>query len=426
MTKKSTAKNGDVKLDDVRRVLVLGGGAPNFTLMSGALLALHEAGVSFDYIYMAGAGAVVGLIYLSPKGLTREQALRNTVNFGISDSIYELMPINYKLFNKLGPSADAFRDFWHDFPPAAVARNQYGMTPAEKLESDWFLMLGAMMCPTDLDYFSTGVCAHAPFIEDVVDFDKLCEASPQCYLGAYCIEDEKMAEFRRHEINLNHFRASLAYPYIYPPYQIGEKHYYEGAAVETLGLIDFAHRTLRIPLLPTVRTSNRGRHTAAGSIASNGHWPDPKCPFYKIVLMDVMKPEVIQRPRDLWNAFIQSIIIPLVANAEKELAMFKHWLNTGHLLTTLKLERRYHQLVKELTVDDTDKRPNAKAYVVRFSVPEWHRPYLLDWTSSNLEFLFDIGYAAGKQFMETKTEGIELQSDYVTDSTKARSSTDDD
>jgi len=415
MGKKPTTKNGKLPVHDVKRVLVLGGGAPNFTLMSGALLALHEAGVKFDHIYMAGAGAVVGLIYLAPKDLTRERALRNTVNFGISDSIYELLPINYKLFSKSGPSADAFRDFWHDFPPAVAARNQYGMNPAEKLGSDWFLMLGAMMCPTDLDYFSTGVCAHAPFIEDVVDFEKLYQARydrPHCSLGAYCIEEEEMEEFEKPEINLNHFRAALAYPYIYPPYQIGERHYYEGASVETLGLITFGAQTLRIPLVkppvgPKKATGNGGHETS---------WPNPKKPFYKFVLMDVMKPEVIQRPRDLWGAYIQSIIIPLVANAEKELAIFRHWLDTGHLLTTLKLEARYQHIVRRLR---EDQRPNAKAYVVHFRVPDWQRPYLLDWTSSNLECLFDVGYEAGRRFMESERHGIELQSDdYVTDTTR--------
>ena len=53
-----------------KTALVLGGGAPNFTLMSGALLALHRAAIKFDLIYMAGAGGVVGLVYLAPKDMT--------------------------------------------------------------------------------------------------------------------------------------------------------------------------------------------------------------------------------------------------------------------------------------------------------------------------------------------------------------------
>ena len=75
-----------------KQILVLGGGAPNITLMSGALLALHDYGLTFDAISMSGAGAVVGLCYLAPKGLTPEEALRNTMNFGVSDAIYSLLP----------------------------------------------------------------------------------------------------------------------------------------------------------------------------------------------------------------------------------------------------------------------------------------------------------------------------------------------
>ena len=59
-----------------KTALFLGGGAPNFTLMSGALLALHEKGIRFDIVSMAGAGAVVGLMYLVPKGMTRNSHWR--------------------------------------------------------------------------------------------------------------------------------------------------------------------------------------------------------------------------------------------------------------------------------------------------------------------------------------------------------------
>ena len=50
-----------------KRVLVLGGGAPNLTLMSGALLALHDYGLTFDAVSMSGAGAVVGLCLSGPE-----------------------------------------------------------------------------------------------------------------------------------------------------------------------------------------------------------------------------------------------------------------------------------------------------------------------------------------------------------------------
>ena len=47
-----------------KTALVLGGGAPNATLMSGALVAFAAAGVHFDVISTAGAGALIGLLYV--------------------------------------------------------------------------------------------------------------------------------------------------------------------------------------------------------------------------------------------------------------------------------------------------------------------------------------------------------------------------
>src|SRR5262249_60250793 len=96
-----------------KTVLLLGGGAPNFTLMSGALLALHEARIprKFDTIAMAGAGAIVGLIYFAPKdGRAKERAFRNKVNFGISDALYDKLPINYKKFAQSGRSSHPFHN----------------------------------------------------------------------------------------------------------------------------------------------------------------------------------------------------------------------------------------------------------------------------------------------------------------------------
>jgi NTE family protein len=62
--------------------LLLGGGAPTLTLQSGALAALDEKGVEFAAVSTAGAGMVIGLLYAAPKGMTRQEALRNTVNMG--------------------------------------------------------------------------------------------------------------------------------------------------------------------------------------------------------------------------------------------------------------------------------------------------------------------------------------------------------
>jgi NTE family protein len=334
-------------------VLVIGGGAPHSTLMSGALLALHRAGLKYDMVSMAGGGGVVGLIYLSPKSMTPEQALESTLNFGVSDLLYSMFPVNYKLFSKPGPSADAFRDYWYSLPIVQEALHQHGKTRAERLISDWILFIGAMLCPSDVNYFSAGLCAHVPFIEHVVDFENLKNIVPDCAISAYCIEDQRIASFRKNEITADHFRASMSFPFLYPPYRIGNRHYLEGAAYQCLPLAR---------LVSEEEVDN-------------------------IVLIDVMTLNLIWAPRNLLDAYAQSIIVPLVANARNELAMFEYWLNYGFPA---------HSAGQYAYANS--RRPQL--HRIEFSVPEQHRPNMLDWSSSNIERMFEIGVKAGRAFAE--------------------------
>ena len=355
-----------------KKALVLGGGAPNLTLMSGALLALHQAGLKFEMIYMAGGGSVVGCVYLAPKALTPAQALEDTVNLAVSDPIYEMFPINYKVFNKGGPSATAFRDYWKTLPEVQWAMNQYGQTSLEKLNSDWLLLNGAMACPTDVNFFSRGLCGHVPFIENLVDFEALKRVVPDFTLTAYCIEDRYVKEFGKMEVGVHEFRAALSFPFIYPPYRIGDKHYYEGAAVESLSLI-------------SVMEEFRGK-------------------VDQIIVFDVLTKDLIHRPRNLMDAYAQSVIVPLVANAEKELAIFEYWAETGCPILPLTVPkdpgRRLRELLNKWGPDTkTGVPPGIEVLKVRFDIPDDRQPYLLDWSRSNLESSFSIGYAAGLKFL---------------------------
>jgi NTE family protein len=359
-----------------RRILVLGGGAPNLTLMSGALLAFHDCGLKFDVISMAGAGAVVGLAYLAPKGLTPEQALRNTMNFGVSDAIYSIFPVNFKMFSKGGALAEEFRNYWRDLPPVQFAEHQYGMSPAQKLESDWLLLAGAMMSPSDVSYFSQALCAHVPFIEDIVDFNKL-KSAPQCYLNAYCIDTQQIVEFEQPNIDVRHFRAALSFPYLYAPYEIDGRLHYEGAAFSCLNLVRLAVDPKYLDV----------QFTAV---------PDANAD--KFILLDVLGTDLIHPARSLWDAYTQSIIVPLVANAEKELSIFRQWLCTG----VADIPPAEWKLISAIQAKKIAPNtvPNAEAYVVEFPVPVEQWPYMLDWSRSNLERLFDIGYESGLIFFQ--------------------------
>jgi NTE family protein len=368
-----------------KRVLVLGGGAPNLTLMSGALAAFHDQGLTYDVVSMAGGGAVVGLSYLAPKGLTPAQALRNTMNFGVSDAIYSMLPINYKIFFKGGRLSDEFRRYWRELPPVRHAEYQYGMSPAEKLESDLLLLAGSMMTPTDTNYFSQALCAHVPFIEDIVDFEKLSRLyKPRRFLNAYNIDTESIEEFEGPNIDVRHFRAAFSFPFLYTPYEIDGRLYYEGAAFSSLNLVGLAVCRLKIPYVQT-----------------------PDANAWRFILFDVLGTDLIHPARDMMDAYAQSMIVPVVANAQKELSIFTTWVRTGDVDVP--------PIEWELTAAIAAAKAQAQAhgagvgggvpnveppFIVPFPVPPEQRPYMLDWSRSNLERLFDIGYESGLIFLE--------------------------
>jgi len=345
-------------------VLALGGGAPNFTLMTGALLALDEAGVKIDRISMAGGGSVVGLLYMAPKGGNRRQALENTVNYGVSDLIYSMFPVNYKLFQKPGPAADRFRAWFAALPGMQRWLNQYGMSDAQKLYSDWLQFMAAMMCPSGVSWFSTGLSAHAPFIQDVVDFNALKDSPIDCHLNAYCIEDNAPVSFEKHEIDVHTFRAGLSFPFIYPPYRLNGKHYFEGAAFQALNLKSIVQE----------------------------HDVD------KVIVMDVLRDGLIKRPRNIWEAYSQSIIMPLIALAGRELAIFEYWVHTGIEVKLHPWETAHAGAAPDRPVVPVQP-PNVKLFQIQLTVPDEHKPYSLTWAKSNLDYLFKLGYDRGKEFM---------------------------
>src|SRR6516225_7815768 len=227
--------------------LVLGGGAPNLTLMAGAVAALDDAGVEFDVVSTSGAGMLIGLLYAAPKGRRgdikrdRAAALKNTVNMGVHDAIYRFFPVNFKVFHKPGTLAQAYIKFWQIaadnreaiegpvgdfrdqwlkmlsasplFAPWAEAWKQFlgkFSSPdnkngdAQRFFDDWAALMLATFCPSDLSAASQGMCQPAPFVEQAVDFSKLKESKGEFYMSAYCIESGRNGDFRKEG---NHDRA---------------------------------------------------------------------------------------------------------------------------------------------------------------------------------------------------------------------------
>lgn len=330
-----------------KTALVLGGGAPNATLMSGALVAFIEAGVVFDVISTAGAGSLIGLLYMAPAQGSPIEALKATTRMGVADAIYDHFPVNYKVFQKSGATADLYRRLLAMNPIAQAMVTQHGDSVMEKLFSDWIQLLFTSACPTDLSPKSLGLCASIPFLEETVDFKALRQISPSFYINAYNITDRHMEIFGKEEINADHVRAALAFPFLYPPYPItdpasGEqKLYFEGAA-----------------------------HDCLNYKALVENEPEVK----RIVVFDVLgADELMRTPRDLYDAWLLSIIAPLVEIARDDTKIFE-------------------------AVHNRDN--TRKLFKVPFNIPANQLEEALDWSRSNLETLFEVGYRSAKQYLE--------------------------
>ena len=370
--------------------LVLGGGAPNLTLMAGAVAALDDAGVKFDVVSTSGAGMLIGLLYAAPKGRDRAAALQNTVNMGVHDAIYRFFPVNFKVFHKPGTLAQAYTKYWQIaadnrkaiegpagdfrdqwlkmlsasplFAPWADAWKQFlgkfsspdnKSGDAQRFFDDWAALMLATFCPTDLSAASQGMCQPAPFVEQAVDFSKLKEFEGDFYMSAYCIESGEMEIFEKKDIMIEHFQAALAFPLIYAPFKMNGKTYLEGAAKDTLnfkGLLE-KRRRKRHPVIDT------------------------------IVVLDVLgMKELIAEPRGLYDAWVKSIIVPLTAIAEDDIKLFEQL----HLENKVNLKKYFRGKKPKLVKIDFQKQ---------ISHNNW--PNVLDWSYSNLSALYEAGYRAG-------------------------------
>jgi hypothetical protein len=187
--------------------IALGGGAPNLTLMTGALWALDQCGIEPQVITTTGAGMVAGLLYAAPRRnpgedwkTARQRALRHTREMGIDDLIYSQFPVNYKIFQKAGRRAEAFAQIvtpWIFSIPRDTRR--------QRLLGDTLGFMAAMVQPSSLSPYDRGLCQAPPWIDVMVDFNELTrnlgkegEAPDVKFrLSAYCIEDSRMRTFHK-------------------------------------------------------------------------------------------------------------------------------------------------------------------------------------------------------------------------------------
>ena len=180
-------------------------------------------------------------------------------------------------------------------------------------------------------------------------------------MNAYNITDHKMELFSKEQITPDHFRAALSFPLIYPPFKLNGKTYIEGSAIDTLcfeGLLEYRDDRLNAEQAGKTRTKKLAR----------------LAPLKNVVIFDVLSSrQIIHEPVSLYDAWMQSIMIPLVEIAKDDIKIFKQKHNQHWELNLMP---------------------------IKFEVPDEHWPKVLDWSYSNLSTLFDIGYEAGQKFFE--------------------------
>lgn len=344
-----------------KTALVLGGGAPNSTLIAGALVAFYEKNAQFDVISCSGAGALMGLLYTAPKNKDPVRALKEWARVGVSDSIYQLFPVNYKVFMKPGSAAEGYRS-WLTQNPFTAPFFDPSSPVGNGLFTDWVRLGLASMSPTSLSMNSLGLCAHLPFADDVIDFTQVRHIGPEFYINAYNIDKEKMRIWGKQEITAEHLKAALAFPMIYPPYKMEDGDYIEGAAIDTLNF----------KALVNDDPDDAGLH------------PD----IDNLVIFDILGDgKLIRKPRNLYDSWVKSIITPLVKIAKDNIALFEYRYN---------LDRHGNK-----------KRNLYKVDLMGGIDPE-HWPEVMDWSHSNLQHLFDIGYNAGLEFCRQHPEMLGL------------------
>lgn len=395
--------------DDDRKLrigLVIGAGAPHSPLMAGALCALLEAGKKFKVVYTSGAGALVGLLYKAPAGGSATAALRRIVDLGVAEYIYDVLPVGYKAFYKAGPWTRLFRQWaqashireyhpsaspitipspYPGAPPIPIPVPSYpnpapmpfpagwflalwwhwishwlpyhgspgpGHPPLDadawrRLYNDWIDLWFSLWTPTTLNYESLGLCDPLPFLEEMVDVGALSALRGRFFVNAYSISRHKLVTFGKDSLTPQHIRAALAMPFIYPPAEVGGEMYYEGADREPLPV--------------------EGPDFDANVV-------NPMKDVDKVLVLDVLSQleSVLMRvPQNIWDAYVISVITPIVSLALKARPAFEEALRT----------RR--KVVKTLP----------------FEIPADAAPHILEWRHSNLVRLWNIGHAAGRKFL---------------------------
>ena len=400
--KTSTARAGSNEQKFPYDTVVMSGGAPHSPLMAGFLHAMldHDPPKMFNYFHTAGAGALIALLVIAPARKSPsappdpKRALRRWSEVGVADEIYNSLPINYKIFSKPGPFAPIIRkraQYYH-IPDRADAdgdefqrryrrwvrswydtRSQGTRRVFNDLVDLWF----SVITPSTLTSTSEGLAAPVPFLEEIIDFDvfkKIMRTfsssnERRFWVNAFDMNTQSMEIFENESITASHIRAAFSMPFIYPPQKLRvptsgptvnpptfEEHYFsEGADHEPLNFRGLGAQMARLVTDTTTK------------------------PLVVLDIMGTLGKCLVRRPRNLWDAYVISIMTPIVSLAKKDELYFEEVTNKGGQFA---LEK------------------------VTFDIPPKMEDSVVDWSYSNMQHLFAIGEIAGMKFLAQHAKDV--------------------
>lgn len=327
-----------------KKALLMGAGGPLGGLEAGALIALDEKGVKFDVISGACIGSILTLAYASPAGgRTPREALEFWVSeTGVSDALYKLLPIDFKVFQKQAGALNPLMDQWLR---GMLAMNPfYSYAPSSdlhRLYSELYLLSLVSMMPSTVP-FSNAMSRIAPVLEVLIDFDKLKNIDTDVYINAMDVSSKEIAIFDKHQITPKHVLAGSSLFCVCPQTEIDGKVYGEGSYIDSLNFKGVLEK-----------------HEDVETV---------------VVLNILNRKDLIRPARDLNDAYNLSIMLPFVTIAEDDIKLFE----------------AKHKGTRNL----------LKA---QFNIPAADIPQAMDWSVSNFKRLRDIGYKAGlKLYAENK------------------------
>jgi NTE family protein len=335
--------------------IVLSGWGPAMTLMSGAMLGFMEKGVQFDVISTTGVGALIGLLSLAPKTGTPKQALEELPNMFVSDLLYSVLPINFKLFHKFGPFSKPMHNLRNRIPK--IRLDPKASSPISRLLNDWVDLAFCAMTPSTFELKSQGMMSPSPEIEDLVDFNKLKATKTKFYVNAFNLDKRILEIFDNASTNVDAYHATEAMPVLFAPQRLANGDLcITGATHDPTGL--------------------------------QAVWLRHKDDLDMVVMLDPLSTAICREPVNIHDSFQLMLMNPTIA-LQGLISAFYAW--TDRIAEDLRRRRPEVKL--------------PKLYYVPFTIDQKYYPNMLKWTHANAVTLEKIGHDGAVAFAEALRSG---------------------